>query len=786
MTVTAAGGGDAGFSTKFTFQDTQVGAMTNYDFFVPSVWYRDNASVNQSALAHTNTDYYYWFREDRLPLPLFMLRQKLSGATLSVTHRNPNGSTFIGEDYLDQITDSRMQFAAIGMENNTQPAVGILFPGSEGERTLVEGGSQNKKWALRSHPVTLDFMQSYSLVARLGVTADYPSALQTTWNAAYTQFSPATYACDLSQVYSNGIKTLIRYWTNINSAPGQPFQVLWKTGLLATPDDDNYQMGFVGMQLPNAAILVREGFSTTNLLVRVRGEQSVEWWSTHCLTANGCPKTWYDPIPQTWRSYPTYLRVSCDGMIGMLWAWNQERQHGVSKANWIGACTNFGNWLISKQNADGSIARGFDYTSNLPVDGALNNTSHMIRYLVELYLATGQIRYQQAALKAGNYIYADTYQKYSYVGGTVDNPNITDKESASMALRAFNALYDLTRDRRWLDAATQTATFYATWIYSWPVPIPSGDASVVYPTGRLTTGLSQIATSNSGCDSYAATDAFEVYRLYLFTGDAQYLAEARMMLYNTKQPMNWDAAHPLSGYGDPGLFVESLTLAPQRGHGISYYLSWQTANYMEPLLNLKDTFGLFDLNSIEQQPSGERQARNNQFSLNRGYVSSQAAPTAPAGLAAEALNGSANLQWNPLAAAVFYNLKRATNQSGPFTVIVSQTNTDFSDILLSNETTYFYVVSAMNAGGESTNSLAASVTPHSPSPISANLSGMGGLFFLSWPAAATGYTALIATNLTLPVQWTPVSAEPEVTNGLFRLALPAGTNDSRFFRLRTP
>lgn len=693
VVVSSAKAGDAGFSSKLAFQRSVAGQMTDYDFFMPATWYQTNAGVSNIALANTMTDYYYWYREDRLPLPLFMLREKDNGATFSVVHRNPNGSTFTGEDYLNRIIDGRMQFAAMGMENNLQPSAGLLFPGTEGERTLILGGSTNTSWALRSHPVTAGFTQTYSMVMRLTTEADFPTAMEHTWTAAYAMFNPPTYNGNLSLIYSNAVNVLNRYWTNISGTAGEPFQLQWPTGITTNLMDYSQEMGFAGMQLPNAAIMIREGFHSTNANLRAKGEQTAEWWATHCLTSTGCPMTWYFPAQQAWNNYTTYIRVACDGMIGLLWAWNQEQKHGGKKSDWLNACTRFGDWLISQQHADGSIARGFNYSNNQPVDAALSNTSHMVRYLSELYLATGLVRYKQAALNAGNYIYTNSYQNFIYLGGTVDNPDVPDKEAASMALRAFNALYDLTKDSRWLTPAVQTAYYYATWIYSWNIPIPTNDPAVIYPSSRATTGLSIIATGNNSCDSYAATDAFEVYRLYLFTGDTNLLNEARMMLYNTKQPLDWDPANPFPGYADPGIFPESLTLVPQRGHGFYHYLPWATAAYLEPMVNLADTFGAYDINTIEQLPLTNRQAANLAFSNNRGYVTPQMILSATAG------NGSVSLNWTPATNAATYTVQRATVSGGPYVNTASVAAPNFTDSNVINGKTYYYVVASLDGSG---------------------------------------------------------------------------------------
>jgi endo-1,4-beta-xylanase len=83
----------------------------------------------------------------------------------------------------------------------------------------------------------------------------------------------------------------------------------------------------------------------------------------------------------------------------------------------------------------------------------------------------------------------------------------------------------------------------------------------------------------------------------------------------------------------------------------------------------------------------------------------------PTGLAATAGNAQVQLIWNPVTGATGYNVKRATTSGGPYTTIATVTGTSFTDTGRTNGTTYFYVVSAFNANGESANSSQVSATP---------------------------------------------------------------------------
>ncbi len=98
------------------------------------------------------------------------------------------------------------------------------------------------------------------------------------------------------------------------------------------------------------------------------------------------------------------------------------------------------------------------------------------------------------------------------------------------------------------------------------------------------------------------------------------------------------------------------------------------------------------------------------------------APAAPAGLAAVAGNAQVALNWNAVTNATSYNVKRSTTNNGPYTVVASGvTATNYSDTGLAAATTYYYVVSAVNVGGESTNSTQVSARPTSSVVISSPL-----------------------------------------------------------------
>jgi hypothetical protein len=86
-------------------------------------------------------------------------------------------------------------------------------------------------------------------------------------------------------------------------------------------------------------------------------------------------------------------------------------------------------------------------------------------------------------------------------------------------------------------------------------------------------------------------------------------------------------------------------------------------------------------------------------------------PGAPTGLMATAGDAQVMLSWNASAGATSYNVKRSTSNGSGYQTVGSPTTASFTDIGLTNGTTYYYVVTAQNTAGESANSNQASATP---------------------------------------------------------------------------
>lgn len=98
-------------------------------------------------------------------------------------------------------------------------------------------------------------------------------------------------------------------------------------------------------------------------------------------------------------------------------------------------------------------------------------------------------------------------------------------------------------------------------------------------------------------------------------------------------------------------------------------------------------------------------------------------PSAPWNVVLTSNNGSITLDWEPSAGATSYVILRATSASGPFTTVATGvTGTSYTSAGLTNGTTYYFQVCAVNAGGQSAPAATASGKPQA-SPIHVAIKG---------------------------------------------------------------
>lgn len=132
-------------------------------------------------------------------------------------------------------------------------------------------------------------------------------------------------------------------------------------------------------------------------------------------------------------------------------------------------------------------------------------------------------------------------------------------------------------------------------------------------------------------------------------------------------------------------------------------------------------------------------------------------PAAPTGLTATAGNAVVSLTWQPSSGATNYRVKRSTTgPNGTYSVMANPVGTSFGDSLVTNGSTYWYMVSAINASGQSANSSKVSAVPNAP----------GGINLCNGVVPAPGQTLSFTSNNCWTATTPPASGVNILLNGV--------------------
>jgi hypothetical protein len=138
------------------------------------------------------------------------------------------------------------------------------------------------------------------------------------------------------------------------------------------------------------------------------------------------------------------------------------------------------------------------------------------------------------------------------------------------------------------------------------------------------------------------------------------------------------------------------------------------------------------------------------------FLATNATPSVPSGLSATAGGTQVVLNWSTSAGVTSYNVKRSSTNGGPYITIASPTTTSYTNTGLAIGGTYYYVVSAVNAEGESPNSSEVSATTVLPP---ANLALNKPVTVSSVEGA--GYPGTSAVDGNTGTRWSSAFSDPQ-------------------------
>jgi hypothetical protein len=284
-----------------------------------------------------------------------------------------------------------------------------------------------------------------------------------------------------------------------------------------------------------------------------------------------------------------FLRSFGDGMKAAVRAYRRERSNGMTHEGWLAWARKFGDWLLTQQTADGGFPRSWAPATGAVFDPSSESSYNPIPFLVLLSQETGERQYLVAAERAGDFVWTQGQAIGKFVGGTIDNPDVLDKEAGTLSLEAYLELYEATHDPKWLTRARAAGDYAETWVYLWNVPMPvdADNQLLHWKKGVPTYGTQLIASGHSLVDEYMSFDVDEYAKLGRWTEDNHYLSMSKLLLHDTKNMLALPGrTFDLKG---PGWQQEHFSFAPVRGFGLHrLWLPWVATSQLNGIFELDE------------------------------------------------------------------------------------------------------------------------------------------------------------------------------------------------------
>lgn len=611
--VIEANAADVGFASIVSLVN---GSASNYyddfDYFIPSILYKNGEQVVSGAIASNLDLDRVWVKETRTGLPMVMAFHKAEAYGLALAHIDTKisvGST-AGGGSKGEVNDE-LHYGAVGMTITPNVSVDFVYPCTEGPTTYDSGSGM----IARYHTVKAGNSHAYHLAMIPTEQQTYTDAMVDCYQKAYLAEDRYLADIKMEDVYRQTIDIFsaeYREYTYNGEvvAAGLP----WALDLPNAENSEgvSFQMGFVGQQIPLAYQMYRYGLDSGNEKIKQKGLNILNFWAKIVNKSSYFPTVWWDPQGNvnggSARNYPVFLRCLVDGMEGLLDAYRISQAYGEANEQWLAAVEKVAANLVEQQNEDGSFYRAYNRdgsvntdTSNATYQGTSKlNTPIAVRFLAKMWEQTGEEKYKQAALSAASFSYDELYVKLGkYVGGTPDNPNTVDKEAAVYAMYCFDTAYQLGGGDKYLKAAEHAAVSTMSWTYVYDFAVPNRTANDVaknpFANGGVI-GYSVIATGHSGADNYSAYAFYEMYKMYLFTGEEFYRHCALLLQIDTKLSTDYDGR---VGYKYQAMMPEATNVADFAFKSVETWLPWSGVANIEPITNLWETFGVYNIQDID-------------------------------------------------------------------------------------------------------------------------------------------------------------------------------------------
>ena len=293
------------------------------------------------------------------------------------------------------------------------------------------------------------------------------------------------------------------------------------TCFYAKRDQIKYELGWVGQSASASNTLLYEYLRTGDKDAYEKASMCLDAWPkyTKLEGVEGLVQIKFDgaPVDQT-RDIPIDACNLGQGATQYFLAADLMEKCGTPRPEYIDYAMGMVNFVVSHQKESGEFAKSWNKDGSVrQQNGTIG--AFLIPPVLEAYKRTGDAKYRDSAVRAFDCYYKELSDNGFTTAGALDTYCI-DKESASPLLEAALALYDVTKDEKYVACAEDVAWYISTWMMHYTAKYPAD--TTLAKIGYDTLGITAVSTAHNAVDQYCLRDVRSFLKLYDITGKKQW------------------------------------------------------------------------------------------------------------------------------------------------------------------------------------------------------------------------------------------------------------------------
>lgn len=293
------------------------------------------------------------------------------------------------------------------------------------------------------------------------------------------------------------------------------------TCFYAKRDQIKYELGWVGQSASASNTLLYEYLRTGDKDAYEKASMCLDAWPkyTKLEGVDGLVQIKFDgaPVDQT-RDIPIDACNLGQGATQYFLAADLMEKCGTPRPGYIDYAMGMVNFVVSHQKESGEFAKSWNKDGTVrQQNGTIG--AFLIPPVLEAYKRTGDGKYRESAVRAFDCYYKELNDNGFTTAGALDTYCI-DKESASPLLEAALALYDVTKDEKYVACAEDVAWYISTWMMHYTAKYPA--ETTLAEIGYDTLGITAVSTAHNAVDQYCLRDVRGFLKLYDITGKKQW------------------------------------------------------------------------------------------------------------------------------------------------------------------------------------------------------------------------------------------------------------------------